>query len=65
MSGLTSELLEKARHIGVESAGPQASDVDVDVVGRFSHEAIDAIKKHRLLAHHLQRRPVANPVAPL
>ena len=47
MSPPTLELLEKARHIGLETAGPHADQVDIR--GRFPHEAVDALKKHRLL----------------
>ncbi len=47
MSADPSELLEAAREIGVGIAAPHAGDVDA--AGRFPHEAIDGLRKHRLL----------------
>jgi acyl-CoA dehydrogenase len=47
MSPGTSDLLEKARRIGAETAGRYADDVDVKA--RFPQEAVDALKKHRML----------------
>ncbi|MBC7792101.1 MAG: acyl-CoA/acyl-ACP dehydrogenase [Clostridia bacterium] len=43
-----SKLVQTARRIGVDFAGPNATSVDVE--GRFPREAIDAIKKERLLS---------------
>jgi acyl-CoA dehydrogenase len=47
MNPFASEILGKARHVAVESAGRFADEVDV--AARFPHEAFDALKKHRLL----------------
>jgi acyl-CoA dehydrogenase len=53
MSPATSDLLEKARRIGTETAGRYADDVDVKA--RFPHEAVDALKKHRMLGAGVSR----------
>jgi len=47
MRASTSELVSKATQIGVEVAGPHAAEVDAEA--RFPREAIDALKRHRLL----------------
>ena len=47
MSPSAPELLEKAKHVGIETAARHANEVDV--AARFPHEAVDALKKHRLL----------------
>jgi acyl-CoA dehydrogenase len=49
----TSDLLEKARSIGAESAARHAGDVDVGA--RFPHEAVEALKKHRMLSAGVAR----------
>ncbi|UZF44816.1 acyl-CoA dehydrogenase family protein [Rhodococcus rhodochrous] len=40
-------LLARAELVGRESAGPAAADVDRE--GRFPHEAVDALRAHKLL----------------
>jgi acyl-CoA dehydrogenase len=53
MSPATSDLLEKARRIGTETAGRYADDVDAKA--RFPHEAVDALKKDRMLGAGVSR----------
>jgi acyl-CoA dehydrogenase len=48
MTALPLDVLDKSRQLGVDVAGRHASDVDS--AARFPHEAIDALKKHRLLS---------------
>ncbi len=40
-------LLARAELVGRESAGPAAAEVDRE--GRFPHEAVDALRAHKLL----------------
>lgn len=47
-AGRTGQRLQKARNIAGEIVGHHADDVDVK--GRFPHEAIEALKKERLLS---------------
>jgi acyl-CoA dehydrogenase len=47
MTPIASELLERARNIGADTAALHADEVDL--AARFPHEAIGALRKHRLL----------------
>ena len=47
-AGRTSQLLQKARVVAVEIASRHADDVDAQA--RFPHEAIDALRRERLLS---------------
>lgn len=52
-AGGAAQLLERARGIAVEIAGPHADDVDLRA--RFPHEAMDALRRERLLSAAVPR----------